>query len=91
MLPDTIRIAEAAAAKLLLVRAIETEDRDAALLTADDRRYASQAALSEPQGRPVTRSQAAQFLMRRAEIALERLGDRFPSLNNYVRAIRWPS
>lgn len=90
MLPDTIRIGEAAAAKLLLVRAIETEDRDAALLTADDRRYASHAALAGLQGRPGTRGEAAQFLTRRAEIALERLGGRFPSLNKYVAAIRWP-
>lgn len=90
MLPDTIRIDEIAAAKLLLIRAIETEDRDAALLTADDRRHASQAALAGPQGRPSTGRQAADFLTRRAEIALERLGSRFPSLNTYVGAIHWP-
>jgi hypothetical protein len=85
-----MRIDETAAAKLLLVRAIETEDRDAALLTAEDRRYASQAALSGPQGRPGTSSHAGQFLTRRAEIALERLAGRFPSLTAYVGAIRWP-
>jgi hypothetical protein len=90
LLPDTIRIGETTAAKLLLVRAIETEDRDAALLTADDRRYASQAALSGPQGRPGTSKEAARFLTQRAEIALERLGSRFPSLNKYVVALRWP-
>jgi hypothetical protein len=90
LLPDTIRIDEAAAAKLLLVRAIEAEDCDAALLTADDRRYASQAALAGPQGRPGTSRQAAQFLTRRAEIALERLGSRFPKLDQYVGTFRWP-
>ena len=90
MLSDTIRIAETAAAKLLLVRAIETEDRDSALLTADDRRYASQAALSGPQRRPGTSKEATQFLTQRAEIALERLGSRFPNLDKYVGAIRWP-
>jgi hypothetical protein len=90
LLPDTIRIGETAAAKLLLVRAIETEDFDSALLTADDRSYASQAALAGLQGRPGTSKEAAQFLTRRAEIALERLGSRFPSLNKYVGAIRWP-
>jgi hypothetical protein len=81
---------ETAAAKLLLVRAIETEDRDSALLTADDRRYASQAALSGPQGRPGSAKDAARFLTRRAEIALERLGSRYPALNRYVGAIHWP-
>jgi hypothetical protein len=90
LLSNTIRIDEAAAAKLLLIRAIETEDRDAALLTADDRRYASQAALSGPQGWPSTSRQAADFLTRRAEIALARLVSRFPSLNAYVGATRWP-
>lgn len=90
MLPDTIRIGEAAASKLLLVRAIETEDRDTALLTADDRRYASQAALSEVRGRPGSEDDGVRFLLRRAEIALERLGGRFPSLNKYVAANRWP-
>ena len=90
MLPDTIRIGEAKASRLLLVRAIETEDRDAALLTADDRRYASHAALSELQGQRSPRNDAARFLSRRADIALERLGGRFPSLNKYVAAIRWP-
>src|SRR5689334_19272814 len=85
-----MRIDETAGAKLLLVRAIETEDRDGALLTADDRRYASHAALSGPQGRPGNGNQAARFLARRAEVALERLGNRFPTLNAYVGAIRWP-
>jgi hypothetical protein len=75
---------------MLLVRAIETEDRDAAVLTADDRRYASHAALSELQGRPGTRNEAARFLSRRADIVLERLGGRFPRLNKYVAAVRWP-
>ncbi len=90
MLPHTLRLDERAAAKLLLVRAIETEDRDAAFLTADDRRYASHAALSGLQGRPGTSGHAAQFLTRRAEIALERLGSRFPTLSKYAEAIRWP-
>ncbi|UUR09353.1 DUF2868 domain-containing protein [Sphingomonas glaciei] len=90
MLPDTIRIGEAKASRLLLVRAIETEDRDAVLLTADDRRYASHAAQSELHGRPGTRNGAARFLSRRADIALERLEGRFPSLNKYVTDIRWP-
>ena len=75
---------------MLLVRAIETEDRDAAVLTADDRRYASHAALSELQGRPGNRNEAARFLSRRADIVLERLGGRFPRLNKYVAAVRWP-
>ncbi|GAA4015281.1 hypothetical protein GCM10022280_12460 [Sphingomonas swuensis] len=75
----------------MLVRAIETEDREAALLTADDRLYASSAALSGLKGRPGTRNEAAQFLSRRAEIALERLGGRYPGLNKYVAAVRWPA
>jgi hypothetical protein len=90
LLPDTIRLDETAASRLLLVRAIETEDHDAALLTADDRRYASQAALSASRERWGSAKGAAQFLSRRADIALERLGGRFPSLSKYVSAVRWP-
>jgi hypothetical protein len=90
LLPDTIRLGETDARNVLLVRAIETEDRDAALLTADDRRYSSQAALSASEGICVTRRGSEQFLVRRAEIALERLGNRFPSLPKYLAATHWP-
>jgi hypothetical protein len=88
--PENIRLEETAASRLLLVRAIETEDRDSALLTADDRRYASHAALAASQEQSDARGGSAGFLSRRSEILLERLGSRFPDLAKYVAAIRWP-
>jgi hypothetical protein len=90
LLRDVIRLDEQAAARLLLVRAIEMEDRDSAVLTAEDRAYASQAAVAGVRARVGERGFAGAFLARRAEMALERLTGRNPSLARYVRAVRWP-
>ena len=86
-----MRLSEGAARTLLLVRAIETEDADAAVLTRDDRRHASDAALATARGQAGERAHAAAFLTRRSEIALERLTARYPTLAKVCRASRWPA
>lgn len=84
-MPTTIiRMTEDAARETLLVRAIEAEDREGLLLTIDDRRHASDAALASSGSRPDT------FLPRRAQLALQRLTGRFPALSKVVGATRWP-
>ncbi len=85
-----MRLSESAASRLLLVRAIETEDTEAAVLTRDDRRHASDAALAAARGRPGEPAHAASFLSRRSEIALERLTARYPTLAKVCQASRWP-
>jgi hypothetical protein len=80
---------EQAARDVALVRALESGDAEHAVLSADDRRYASRAAgelahwQAADQRRPPT---AELFLTRRAGLLLDRLGEREPAL----RALRHP-
>ena len=76
---------------MLLVRAIESEDSRAALLTREDRQYATSAALSatglSEKSRP---AQLESFLSRRARLALDRLVARYPMLERARILTRWP-
>ena len=90
MAGQDIRLGEAAAARVLLVRAVEAEDRDGLVLTADDRCSASEAAVAAVRGSPGVEARPETFLGRRAEVALERLRGRFPALASVERALRWP-
>lgn len=77
---------------MLLVRAIESEDSDAVVLTADDRQYASAAALASARlGEASDPRERMAFLQRRAALALERLAPRYPRLQRVRQLARWPS
>jgi len=82
---------EQAARDVALVRALESGDGENAVLSADDRRYASRAAgelahwQAADQRRPPT---AELFLTRRAGLLLDRLGEREPALRA-LRHTRW--
>lgn len=82
---------EADARRLLLVRAVETEDAAEALLTRDDRRHATEAARAQLAGAGAGgRAAAESFLARRAAFALERLEPRYPAVGTALRRARWP-
>ncbi len=68
----------------LLVRAVELQDGAEAVLTRDDRREATAAALA---GGPAGDDA---FLARRAEVLEERLLARFPAVRRATAAARWP-
>lgn len=74
---------EEEARRLLLVRAVESEDGAEALLTREDRQQASAAALGGDRG-------DEGFLVRRAQFAFARLETRFPQVGRADRAARWP-
>lgn len=84
-----LNLPETAARNLLLLRAIESEDPEGAVLTREDRGYATSAALREAAPGDDPRS-TARFLHRRAEFALERLTARFPVLHRASSLSRWP-
>ena len=87
-----LRVFEEAARDLLLVRAIESEDAEAVVLTADDRRHASAAALAaSPLGERANMRERSSFLARRAGIALDRVIARYPALERVRSLTRWPS
>lgn len=75
---------------MLLVRAIESEDGEGAILTREDRQFITATALrDEPPGD--TSAGTGRFLRRRAELALERLTARFPALHRVATLSRWPA
>lgn len=74
---------EGEARTLLLVRAIESEDRDQQLLTREDRMQAESAARD-------ARSDS-DYLARRADFAATRLATRNPRINDILRYARWPA
>lgn len=69
----------------LLVRAVELEDGSEAVLTRDDRREATAAALAGG------RDGDSAFLARRAEFLYDRLLARFPAARRVTAAARWPA
>ena len=73
------------ALNVVAVRALETADTGRALASDADRTWASRAAAE------VVGADAAPdaFLARRAALALERIGERYPALPQAVRALRW--
>jgi hypothetical protein len=84
---------EEGARRLALVRAVEIEDQAEALLTRDDRAYATGTALAELDltvtGRAARRRDDA-FLERRSALAFERLAARYPAVVQTERRARWP-
>jgi len=76
---------ELAALDVTAVRAVELRDGDRTFWTDADRAWASRAA-AEVVGE---RADAATFIARRAQLALERLADRGKALPRAVRALRW--
>ncbi len=86
-----LRLNEEATREVLLVRAIESEDAAAAVLTRDDRQYASTRALnSTPLRETADARQAAAFMAHRARYALDRLVARYPMLQRARNLTRWP-
>lgn len=69
----------------LLVRAVELEDGAEAVLTRDDRREATAAALVSG------KDSNTDFLARRAEVLHDRLLARFPAVRRVTGAARWPA
>jgi hypothetical protein len=67
------------------VRAIESADRERTLWSDADRAWASRAA-AEVVGERAT---PEAFVARRARLAMERLGERYPPLRKAVSALRW--
>jgi hypothetical protein len=85
---------EDVARRLALVRAVEMADPTEALLTRDDRLYATGAALAEVDagvegGKPKRRED--QFLERRSSLAYDRLAARYPAVIQADRRARWPT
>ena len=76
---------EAAALDIIAVRAIESADRERAVWSDADRAWASRAA-AEVVGEAASTDL---FLARRAQLALERLGDRYRILPRVVGSLRW--
>lgn len=76
---------ESAALDVTAARAVETGDRDRLLWSDADRDWASRAAAAIVG----ERASAEEFLGRRAQLVLERIGTRQPSVTRTVRAIRW--
>lgn len=76
---------ESATLSVVAVRAIETADGTRTLWSDADRAWASRAAAEVvgEAGGPEA------FLARRATLAIERLGTRYPALPRAVRALRW--
>ena len=72
---------EAQARQFLLVKSVESEDRDGALLTREDRAQADQAGRS---------GGTRDYLARRAEFAAVRLETRHPRVGDVLRYARWP-
>ena len=86
-----VHLPEAAAREVLLVRAIESEDGEGAVLTREDRQYASSAALRDaPLGEQPSPADLGAFLHRRSDLALTRLMARFPALKRVCGLSRWP-
>jgi hypothetical protein len=84
---------EIGARRLALVRAIETEDTAEAVLTRDDRSYATELALAEvgqANGGQAARRQGDLFLERRSGLAFHRLAARYPAVVQAERRARWP-
>lgn len=76
------RMNEAQARQFLLVRSVESEDRDGVLLTREDRAQADQAGRSGGE---------RDFLARRSEFAAVRLETRHPRVGDVLRYARWPT
>ena len=79
---------EADARNLLLVRAVEQEDRDSALLTEEDRRQAdafARGAMAE-----TSRDPDGLYLARRSQFAARSLEARHPAIDRAMRISRWP-
>ena len=86
-----LRLDEEAARDVLLVRAIESEDAAAGVLTRDDRQYTTSVALNSTRlGETSDRRQTAAFLAQRAGLALDRLVGRYPMLQRARNLTRWP-
>jgi hypothetical protein len=84
---------EDGARRLALVRAVETEDTAEAVLTRDDRSYATGLALAEAGQETRTRSARVRedrFLERRSGLAFDRLATRYPAVVQAERRARWP-
>jgi hypothetical protein len=83
---------ERAAHDVLLVKAIETTDRDRRILNDDDRRYASRSARELAQWTAAERKQALTpdlFLHKRAQQLLARLAERTPAAAALLRPRPW--
>ncbi|HEY0044462.1 MAG TPA: DUF2868 domain-containing protein [Allosphingosinicella sp.] len=80
------------ARRLLLVRAVESEDGAEAHLTREDRQQANAAGLGarDAKGRAGPRGDEA-FLAGRAHFAYARLATRFPAVAKACRATAWPA
>lgn len=76
---------ESAALETTAARAVETADRDRVLWSDADREWASRAAASIVG----ERASANEFLSRRAQLVLERIGTRQLAVTRTVRGIRW--
>lgn len=76
---------ESAALDTTAARAVETADRDRVLWADADREWASRAAAAIVG----ERASAEEFLGRRAQLVLERIGTRQPAVTRTVRGIRW--
>ena len=85
MKPSDSTVREADALAVTVVRAIETQDRSAAHWSDADRAWVSQAAAAEVgESAPPARVVAA-----RARLALTRLQERFPNLQQGLNALSW--
>lgn len=79
------------ARNLLLVRAVEIEDRDEALLTREDRIQANAAGLAASSGQRDGKRADERFLAGRSGFAATRLTTRHPLAATVLRHSRWPA
>lgn len=78
----TQRLNEGEARTFMLVRAVESEDREAMLLTPEDRAQADASARGYDGNK---------YLARRSEFAATRLSTRNPRVDDVMRYARWPA
>ena len=77
------------ARRIELVRAVELEDREATLLTREDREQADARARAEAAGAKGRKAER-RFLAARAEFAAARLVTRHPGLSDLLAKSHWP-
>ena len=83
---------EAAAQKVLVVRAVEGADAEGKLLSEEDRGYAGRAAAELVRWQAAERGERASaeaFVVKRAELLAAKLAERFPKAMRTLEALRW--
>lgn len=79
------------ARQVLLVRAVESVDTEEVVLRREDRQHATRTALVQTAATPNPQSSEERFLASRAALAIDRLKERYPQVEQAFNASRWPT